>query len=330
MTAAQPLSHQPVSELSETCIACGSGRIRARHDVPEAMFRTGEHFTYRECGACGSLQIGEVPPDLGAYYDPGRYYSFAGPDGKLGSRWLRTPPARAALRLNTALYLRAGLGQGQAWARRAGIRPRDRILDIGCGDGTDLLRLHLLGYRHLAGADPFLSADTEAAPGVPLLKAGHAELEGRFEWVMMHHSFEHVADPRALLASVRRLLCGDGRLLVRMPVAGGRAWRDYGTDWVQLDAPRHLAVYTAGGFRRLARECGYRVEDVFCDSWAFQFWGSELVRAGEAHAPGPGDRFTPQQMAAWAAEARRLNRALDGDQAGFVLRPTVPRSSKPR
>ena len=153
-----------------------------------------------------------------------------------------------------------------------------------------------------------------------MLKAAHQELEGRFDWVMMHHSFEHVADPRALLASVREMLTSDGRVLIRMPVAGSWAWRNYRADWVQLDAPRHLAIYTADGFRRIAGECGFVLEDIFCDSWAFQFWGSELVQSGEAHAGGPGDRFTQQQMAAWATEAARLNRALDGDQAGFVLR----------
>ena len=129
-----------------------------------------------------------------------------------------------------------------------------------------------------------------------------------------------VADPRALLASVQGMLSDDGRVLIRMPVTGGLAWRNYGENWVQLDAPRHLVLYTADGFRRIAEECGFLLDEVFYDSGTFQFWGSELVRSGEAHAGGPGDRFTSQQMAAWATEAERLNRALDGDQASFVLR----------
>jgi SAM-dependent methyltransferase len=308
------------TELGDNCIACGSDQIRAKHDVPEAMFRTGEFFVYRECAGCGTLQIGTVPPDLAAYYDTDRYYSFAEPKRKLRQRWLRRLPARAALRLNTEMYLRAGIGRGQPWARRARIWPADRILDLGCGQGETLLLLRVLGYRHLVGADPFVDESREILPGVPVLKAAHGELAGRFDWVMMHHSFEHVADPRALLGSVRDLLDSNGRVLIRMPVASGLAWRTYGVDWVQLDAPRHLVIYTVDGFRLLAAECGFAVDDVFYDSWAFQFWGSELVRSGEAHAGGPGARFTSRQMAAWDAEAGRLNRALDGDQAGFVLR----------
>jgi SAM-dependent methyltransferase len=309
-----------VIELDDDCVACGSVRTRGRHDVPEAMFRTGDSFTYRECDVCGSLQIDTVPPDLTTHYDPDRYHGFAEPDQRLRRRWLRRTPAQVALRLNTEVYLRTGVGRGPSWARRAGIRPADRILDVGCGSGAHLLLLHVLGYRHLLGADPFLDTSREVAPGVHLLKATHKELEGRFDWVMMHHSFEHVADPRALLASVQGMLTDDGRVLIRMPVKGGWVWRNYGVNWVQLDAPRHLVLYTIDGFRRIAEECGFLLDDVFYDSGTFQFWGSELVRSGQAHAGGPSDRFAPQQIATWATDAERLNRALDGDQASFVLR----------
>ena len=112
---------------------------------------------------------------------------------------------------------------------------------------------------------------------MPVLKATNKELEGRFDWVMMHHSFEHVADPRALLASVQGMLTGDGRVLIRMLATGGWAWRNYGVNWVQVDAPRHLVLYTIDGFRRIAEECGFLLDDVFYDSGTFQFWGSELV-----------------------------------------------------
>ena len=116
-----------VIELGDDCVACGSDRTRGRHDVSEAMFRTGDSFTYRECDVCGSLQIDTVPPDLAAHYDSDRYYSFAEPNQRLQRRWQRRTPARVALRLNTKVYLRTGVGRGPSWARRAGIRPADRI-----------------------------------------------------------------------------------------------------------------------------------------------------------------------------------------------------------
>jgi SAM-dependent methyltransferase len=305
-------------ELGANCIACGSARTKGIYIVPEAMFRTGESFSYRECAACGSVQIDNVPADLSRYYDIHRYYSFS--KSYPQRRLLRLPPARLVRRLKTELYLRTGLGRGIYWAKSAGVRPVDRILDIGCGQGNILRTLHSLGYRSLLGVDPFLEKSEQILPGVSLIKGTHEELDGRFEWIMLHHSFEHVADPRSLLASVGRLLACEGRALIRIPLTGAWAWRHYGADWVQIDAPRHLVLYSFEGFRQIIEELGFHVERSFYDSTAFQFWGSELVRSGAAHSGGPAGHFTADQMAAWTAQAERLNIARDGDQACFVLK----------
>jgi SAM-dependent methyltransferase len=198
--------------------------------------------------------------------------------------------------------------------------PRHRILDIGCGLGEDLLRLHLYGYRNLVGADPFLDADREVTPGVSLLKKAHSEVCGVYDWVMLHHVLEHVPDPRAMLKSARRLLAAGGGLLVSMPVMGAYAWRRYGPLWVQIDAPRHLALFTVGGFRDLAEGEGFRIERIVLNSTGLQFWGSEMVGAKEPHSTGPASRFTAAELERWEAEAVRLNASLDGDQAMYVLR----------
>jgi SAM-dependent methyltransferase len=287
--------------------------------VDEMMFQVGESFDYEECIGCSSLQIRELPVDLYRYYDQQEYYSFT-LDGTVTNPWLRRSPLKQALRLNTALFQRFGVGKGMSWVRQAGIGPNDRVLDLGCGAGRRLLSLHVLGYRHLAGADPFLEKDTFLPGGVPLMKRAHGDVVGVYDWVMMHHSFEHAPDPRAVLASARRLLTPHGGLLVRMPVMGTYAWRHYGPLWVQIDAPRHYALFSIDGFRDLAAEEGFKMVRIVFDSTGFQFWGSEMVAAGEPVHAGPAARFTAVELERWEAEAVRLNAALDGDQAMYVLR----------
>lgn len=307
------------NELTRGCIVCGPGTSAISHDVPEAMFRSGEHFTYVECRLCGTLQIAHVPDDLQRYY--GRdYYSFERPNGRVAHPMWRTPPGRAALRIDTALYNRWGVGVGITWARRAGIGVHDRVLDLGCGGGENLFRMHVLGYRRLSGADPFLDHDTLVAPGVHLWKRRHDEIEGEFDWIMMHHAFEHVPDPVATLESMKRLLAHSGRVLLRVPLVGGWAWRRYGSNWAQIDAPRHLVLYSLRGLRRLVEQAGFEVEQVAYDSWAFQFWASELAERGVPFADGPAG-FTESELARWSRRATELNRALDGDQAAIVIRP---------
>jgi SAM-dependent methyltransferase len=282
------------------------------------MFRSGESFRYTECANCGCLQITAVPADLSAYYGDD-YYSFQRPQGRYANRLLRNTPARAALRVNTAIYNRFGKGWGIEWARQAGMRATDRIIDVGSGGGENLLRMHAFGYRNLVGADPFLDRDKLLAPGVPVLRRHHTQLDGQFDWIMMHHAFEHVGDPGAVLESFERLLAPGGRVLLRVPLVGGYAWREYGTSWVQIDAPRHLVLFSLSGLRQLVERAGFELMQVRYDSWSFQFWGSELVRRGIAYADGPVG-FSDAQLDAWAARAVELNRALDGDQAAIVLR----------
>lgn len=299
------------------CVACGGGH-RQKHTVPEAMFRSGEEFTYLECGDCGTLQIAAVPDDLGRYYDTGEYYSFKDRDPLSRRPWLRNPIVRRLLAMNTRAYVATGLGRGLPWTHHARVNTGDRVLDLGCGEGADLQKLSLFGYRHLTGADPFLPADSFAAPGVPLLAGRHDELTGEYDCIVMSHSFEHVADPHATLASVRSLLAPGGRLVIRMPIRDCEAWDIYGVNWVQIDAPRHLVLFTRAGFQTILEAAGLRLVKLVDDSWAFQFWGSELVRAGRPHVKGPVG-FSTEQMKAWDQRSDELNSIGRGDSILAVI-----------
>ena len=309
------------SAVSHTCIACDRDVPYEEIEVEEGMWRTGEVFAYRRCVECGSLQLADVPHDMSDYYDDA-YYSYAS-SPYLQKRIWRTWPVPTALRLNSVVFTTTGRGRGNQWVVESGTRLRHSILDLGCGGGNDLLHMYLLGFHRLAGADPYVPDAHEVAPGVPVWKKFHHEMEGQFDRIVLHHTFEHVPDPRATLRSCRRLLAHDGKVVVRMPIMGKFAWREYGTNWVAIEPPRHLVVYTTDGFERLARSEGFRVEKLFYDSTEYQFWGSETVVAARPHSPSTGPRryFTDEQLAAWRKRAHALNAAQDGDQGGYVLVP---------
>ena len=55
---------------------------------------------------------------------------------------------------------------------------------------------------------------------------------------------EHLASPRESLCAAVRLLAPEGTILIRIPVMGCFAWRLYGSDWIQLNPPRHLCMFT--------------------------------------------------------------------------------------
>ena len=287
------------------------------------MFGSGESFEYHECGSCGSLQIVQVPANLGAYYPRDQYYSFRRVQLPGRYAFLQRRAVRRLLKFNSYLFLRTGLGRGPAWTRLAELDLDSRILDLGCGDGSSLTKLSLLGYRHLTGADPFLETDALSASGTRLLASTHEEIEGEFDCIVMHHAFEHMADPCAALASARRLLAPGGRIVIRMPIRDCYAWDKYGTHWVQLDAPRHLVIYTKLGFAQLLSRAGFRLKALEYDSYAFQFWGSELVAQGLPQTLG-SVVFGKDQLRKWKRNARRLNAMRRGDSIMALAVPEAP------
>jgi len=291
------------------------------------MFGLRDRFAYFECASCGCLQIEEVPHDLGRYY-PADYYSLQGvPDRHTGLRGrLRTVRNRFVLTgegvLGRALaavsdYPFPGIRQ---WLSREGLSHESRILDVGCGSGELLYDLGALGYRHLTGVDPFIQRDLVHPTGATIRRGTIHELQGEYDLVMFHHSLEHIPDQHETMRSAARLLAEGGHCLVRIPVVGSAAWEEYGVDWVQLDAPRHLFVHSVESIRRLGEGAGLRLEAVEHDSTEFQFTGSELYRRDIPLRAADPSRFGRAELRRFRSRARELNAAGRGDQAAFYFR----------
>lgn len=301
------------------------------------MYGLGGEFHYRECAACASLALADVPDDLETYY-PARYYSVRTPSDSLGegraqslARGLTTKAVLASTSVATVVVAATGrLGRKvPAWTTLlAGLRLAvdSAILDVGCGDGHRLRTLRAHGFHNLTGADPLLPARS-THDGITLTPQPLEELAGPFDVVMFHHSLEHLRDATATVRTARRLLRGDGAVIIRLPLAGSWAWRTYGTEWVQLDAPRHLFLPTPGGLHVLAARTGFSVARAVYDSDGFQVWGSELYRKGiplhadEGAEPPAEAIFGTDELERFEHRAAELNAHGDGDQAAFLLRP---------
>lgn len=304
------------------CSVCGCASGKT-HIAREMMFGTREEFTYFECSACGCLQLATIPPDLAPYYDRA-YYSFQQVQAPPGwKRFLRTHSTRAELlRVPGAEIVRRVLPRRfEALAALACARPsyKTRMLDVGCGSGALVYVLREAGFT-AEGIDPYLPHDFTDKYGIRVHRAGLDEVVGKWDLIIFNHSLEHMPNHGRILRLVRERLTPKGRCLVRMPVAHD-AWKIYGVNWVQLDAPRHLFLHTAVSFRRLSEENGFSVESFHCDSSRFQFWGSELYARGIPLREGNEGMFSNSELQRFERRAKELNRSQLGDQAVFLLRP---------
>lgn len=313
------------------CRICRASFSGDTFTAREMMLGTRDSFEYWECSECGCVQIVDVPANLSDYY-PRNYFSL-----KPYRRRIRTH-LRSLIdrrRVRHAFGAKDWLGKlGNRflkpldyveWCRFAQVGTEARVLDVGCGAGKLPLRMKIGGFKLCAGVDPHIEADIDYPFGVRIYKKDVAELAaerpGEFDLIMFHHSLEHVPNPHAAIEAARRLLAPEGRVLVRIPVAGSYAWRRYGENWVQLDPPRHLWLPTVDSMHRLATANGFSLARARYDSTSLQFIGSELYQRNIAlNAPRKEKNiFNAKLLRRFEDSARRLNEDADGDQAIFVL-----------
>jgi SAM-dependent methyltransferase len=328
------------------CQICGNAQGNRRFVVREMQMGLREEFPYFECGQCECLQIERIPENLSKYY-PDNYvpHRVASDNADAGSakNTLKQWKAQSIRRLLTHhFYFQRSLATSwiarrsciaeeyPTWVRRQKLdlklRPTAKILDVGAGGGRLLLELRQNGFTHLTGIDPFIKHDIEF-DGVRILRRSLAQMNGEFDLVMLHHSFEHMPEPLTVLRQIHDLLAPERHALVRIPIAGSFAWHKYGVNWAHLDAPRHLFLHTRKSIEFLASRAGFEIVDQFFDSDGFGHWASELyvrdlpLLDGDLPFFSQAEKiFTPADMAHFGELDEKLNSSGEADCSGFYLR----------
>ncbi|GAB3656178.1 class I SAM-dependent methyltransferase [Echinicola sediminis] len=282
------------------------------------MFGNQAEFDYLQCGKCKTLQIVTIPDDLSVYY-PKDYYSLEAINkSPYWKRLIKT--FRYALFRKTKLDVFKHYHYGE-WLKELNLPLSSKIADVGCGNGQLLYEFYASGYRDLVGIDPFIDADTKVNDSLLLLKKSLFEIDQKFDCIMMHHSFEHMERPKDIIQKAGDLLKSGGKLLVRIPLANKAAWKEYGVNWVQLDAPRHFYLHTEESLIGMAESAGFVLSKTVYDSNSFQFWGSELCKIGVPLKEAELEKhFSEKKLGEFTKRSLDLNAEGQGDQACFYFR----------
>ena len=163
-----------------------------------------------------------------------------------------------------------------------------RLLDVGCGTGW--LAEHFSSYTGVDGSQDAVAAAVAKGRDVRLATVDEALPfpDGSFDGVVLKDLLEHVADPVAVVAEVRRVLCPGGRVFASSPDAQRWVWNDY----------THRRPFTRTAFRLLFRDGGFTVEHVGYES---VMPGTSIVAARTRAKRRP----LPLRWAAWLPFVRR-------------------------
>jgi 2-polyprenyl-3-methyl-5-hydroxy-6-metoxy-1,4-benzoquinol methylase len=298
------------------CRICGNILNNAIVEIPEKMYGTNEIFPYIHCSKCGCLQLQNENIDMSPYY-PDHYLSL---NVIYNPNLIKDYIGKCVIKYHLGHFSVLGFlanmlteKLSQKWIKKGYFNFDSKILDVGCGSGRLLHLLYKRGFRNLQGIDPFnKQAIIYIENDVAVRKATIFDVTEHYDFIMLNYSLEHSPNPHSVIKKLINILNDNGAILVRIPILDCYSYKKYNLNWVQMDAPRHIYLYTIKSILTLCEEYGLICKELFYDSDEYQFIQSEKY---ERHLTyNDPIHFSKRKIREFRKLANMLNKSGEGDQ----------------
>ena len=311
------------------CPICGNEGSNKEYHVKELQMGLREEFNYVECSNCSCLFLKDVPQDMSKYYDKnyGPHNNKNSFKNKLINKfvgsYLSNNYILSKLMPSNKIPIIAKL-INQLTADSI-INLNSSILDVGCGDGKFLNYFKNGGFKDLTGIDLFIDKEN-IGHDLNLIQTSLEEFNPskKYDLIISNHAFEHMDNQLINLKCFENLVKEDGLILLRIPVKSKYVWENYGVNWYQIDAPRHLFLHTIESFKILCDKTNLVIEDIIFDSSYLMFTNSVKYENNISMRDKEWRdyQFSTQDLDFFKKKIINLNREKNADQAIFILKLT--------
>jgi len=203
------------------------------------------------------------------FFYPENYEAYAGKKGFLG--WLQVLKYKADLRLIKKTIKKSGAS----------------IFEIGAGRGEFLDQARYFGFK-IAGLEPGRAGRDFAQKNYNIiLQPGLADgliFGQKYDLMVARHVFEHLNDPKQILAGIKEGLADNGILFLKLPRFDSWEARFFKKYWSGYDLPRHRFHYSSEGILKLLQNCGFDQIKIISEQVP-----SDIIRSLEYYCLGEKD-----------------------------------------
>ncbi len=310
-----------------SCPLCSSERSELFHEAPDRFVpQTGPLHKIHRCLQCNMVYLNPRPLEekSGQFYEHADYLPFA----SLGLKRSLVPQIYSLVRRFNLRWKCRTINDYLQRIQRAtsNEQPATRaLLDVGCGTGEFLAEMKTAGWQ-VEGLERDERAAKWAAEHHQIsVMSGRveqlADSTQQYDLITLWHVLEHLYRPGETLEILAHRLRKGGYLLIAVPNIAGVDARVYKSNWVALDAPRHVNHFSLETLSRLASKHGLTLRwwrqlplDNFFNALMseklaaqrrkgrFYLWPLRLLRAfGVACASYLGGSHTPFSYASYGA-----------------------------
>ncbi len=247
------------------CLICKNDSNNILYDDVKNRLNIKEIFTIVQCNKCGFMYLNPRPNQsaINKYYDLEEYHPHNLSEESLFDKIysaVRKININAKRKLISKLYT-----NGRS------------LLDIGCATGEFLQNMKDNNWD-VQGMETAKDARKIASQNGIKISENLDHVKDNFDVITMWHVLEHIHDVDELMKNIHRILKDDGYFILTVPNSNSLDAKYYKSEWIALDAPRHLYHFRPEDINSLLDKYDFQLVNIN-NKLHFDVWYNVLLSA---------------------------------------------------